>query len=50
MAWDAKRKLTLRERHFFVTEKYVEDVKQDGKNVTDLLEPKMRPTCLVKEL
>ena len=29
--------------------KYVEDVKQDEKHVPDLLEPIMRPTCLVKE-
>ena len=30
-------------------EKYVEDVKQKEKDVPDLLEPIMRPTCLVKE-
>ena len=30
-------------------EKYIEDVKQDEKHVPDLLEPIMRPTCLVKE-
>ena len=30
-------------------EKYVEDVKQDEKDVPDLLEAIMRPTRLVKE-
>ena len=44
-----ERKLTLSKRHFFVTEKYVEDVKQDGKSVPDLLESIMRPTDPVKE-
>ena len=44
-----KKKLYLRKRHFFVIEKYVEDVKQDEKHVPDLLESIMRPTCLVKE-
>ena len=42
-------KLTLRKRHFFVMEKYVEDVKQKEKDVPDLPEPIMRPTDLVKE-
>ena len=42
-------KLTLRKRHVFVMEKYVEDAKQDEKHVPDLLEAIMRPTCLVKE-
>ena len=46
---DTKRKLTLRKRHFFVLEKYVEDVKQDEKHVPDLLELIMRFTCLEKE-
>ena len=49
MSRDTKSKLTLRERHFFVIEKYVEDVKQDEKHVPDLLEPIMRPTDPVKE-
>ena len=44
-----KKKLYLRKRHFFVMEKYVEDVKQDEKHVPDLLESIMRPTCLVKD-
>ena len=42
-------KLTLRKRHFFVLEKYVEDVKQKEKDVPDLLEAIMRPTDPVKE-
>ena len=42
-------KLTLRKRHFFVIEKFVEDVKQEEKGVPDLLESIMRPTCLVQE-
>ena len=33
----------------FVVEKYIEDVKQEEKDVPDLLEAIMRPTCLVKE-
>ena len=44
-----KRKLSLGKRYFFVIEKYVEDVKQEEKDVPDLLESIMRPTCLVKE-
>ena len=46
---DTKRKLYLRETHFFVIEKYIEDAKQEEKDVPDLLEAIMRPTCLVKE-
>ena len=30
-------------------EKYIEDAKQDEKDVPDLVEAIMRPTCLVKE-
>ena len=41
--------LTLIKRHSFVIEKGVEGVKQDEKHIPDLLEPIMRPTCLVKE-
>ena len=47
MTPDTKRKLYLRKIHFFVMEKYIEDVKQDEKHVPDLLE--MRPTDPVKE-
>ena len=46
---ETKRKLYLRKSQFFVIEKYVEDVKQEEKDVPDLLESIMRPTCLVKE-
>ena len=49
MSRNTKSKLTLRKTHFFVIEKYVEDVKQDEKDVPDLLESIMRPTDLVKE-
>ena len=51
MGRDTKRKLYLRKRHFFVTsiEKYVDDAKQEEKDVPDLLESIMRSTCLVKE-
>ena len=35
---DTKRKLYLRKIHFFVIEKYVEDVKQEETDVSDLLE------------
>ena len=49
MAYTHKRKLYLRKRHVFVMEKYVEDARQEEKDVPDLLEAIMRPTCLVKE-
>ena len=39
----------LRRRHFFVIEKYIEDVRQEEKDVPDLLEAIMRPTDPVKE-
>ena len=42
-------KLTLRKRHVFVIEIYVEDTKHDEKNVPHLLESIMRPTDPVKE-
>ena len=42
-------RLTLRKRHFFVIEKYIEGAKQDRTHVPDLLEAMMRPTCLVRE-
>ena len=44
-----KKKLYLRKIHFFVIEKYIEDVKQEEKDVPDLLESIMRPTDPVKE-
>ena len=46
---DTKRKLALRKRHVFVIEKYVEDARQEEKDVPDLLESIMRPTDPVKE-
>ena len=44
-------KLYPRKRHFFVTcmEKYIEDARQEEKDVPDLLEAIMRPTDPVKE-
>ena len=44
-----KRKLYLRKRYFFVMEKYIEDARQEEKDVPDLLEAIMRPTDPVKE-
>ena len=49
MAADTKRKLYLRKNNCFVMEKYIEDARQEEKDVRDLLEAIMRPTCLVKE-
>ena len=49
MTTDTKRKLYLRKRQVFVIEKYIEDAKQEEKDVPDLLEAILRPTCLVKE-
>ena len=46
---DTKRKLYLRKNNFFVIEKYIEDAKQEEKDVPDLLEAIMRPTDPVKE-
>ena len=39
----------LKKGHFFLMEKYIEDVRQDGKHVPDLLEAIMRPTDPVKD-
>ena len=49
MTPNTKRKLIIRTMHVFVIEKYVEDVKQEEKDVPDLLESIMRSTSLVKE-
>ena len=46
---DTKWKLYLKKRHFFVVEKYIEDARQEEKDVPDLLEAMMRPTDPVKE-
>ena len=40
---------TLRKIHFFVMEKYIEDARQEEKDVPDLLEAIMRPNDPVKE-
>ena len=40
--------LTLAKTYVFVTEKYVEDIKQIETHVPDLLESTMRPTSFVK--
>ena len=44
-----KRKLYPRRGHFFVIEKYIEDIRQDEKHVPDLLEATIQPPGLVKE-
>ena len=49
MGRDTKRKLYLRQNNFFVMEKYIEDARQEEKDVPDLLEAIMRPTDAVKE-
>ena len=46
---DTKRKLYPRKIHVFCYGKIVEDARQEEKDVPDLLEAIMRPTCLVKE-
>ena len=38
-----------RKRHFFVIEKYVEEVKQNQKDIPDLVESIMKGSGLVKE-
>ena len=49
MTMTQKGSCTQEKIHFFVMEKYIEDAKQEEKDVPDLLEAIMRPTCLVKE-
>ena len=49
MGRDTKRKLYPRKNNFFVMEKYIEDARQEEKDVPDLLEAIMRPTDPVKE-
>ena len=49
MGRDTKRKLYPRKRHFFVMEKYIEDARQEEKDIPDLLEAIMRPTDPVNE-
>ena len=49
MGADTTRKLPLRKRHLFVIETYIEDLKQEEKDVPDLVESIMRSPGLVKE-
>ena len=49
MATHTKKQKTISNRHFFLMEKSIEDVRQDEKHVPDLLESIMRPTDPVKE-
>ena len=49
MAYTRKNKLTLRKRHCFVTEKYIENVQKEETDVPDLLESIMMPTDPVTE-
>ena len=44
-----KRKLSLRKRHFCVTGKHDEDVKQEEKHTPDLEESIMKASGLVKD-
>ena len=44
-----KKEVVPKKKTLFVMEKYSEDVRQQEKDVPDLLEAIMRPTCLVKE-
>ena len=46
---DTKRKLYPRKSNFVVMENYIEDVRQEAKDVPDVLEAIMRPTDPVKE-
>ena len=44
-----QRQLTLKERYFFVIDKYVKDVKQDQRIAPDLMESIIRPTDPVNQ-
>ena len=44
-----KKEVDPKNRHFFIMEKHIEDVKQDEKHVPDLLEAIMRATDPIKE-
>ena len=44
-----KKHKTISKRYVFVIEKYIEDARQDEKDVPDLLESIMRPKHFVKE-
>ena len=49
MGRDTHKEVVPKEKTLFVIEKYIEDARQEEKDVPDLLEAIMRPTCLVKE-
>ena len=49
MGRDTQKEVVHKKNTFFVMEKYIEDARQEEKDVPDLLEAIMRPTCLVKE-
>ena len=44
-----KKHKTISKRQFFLIEKYIEDARQEGKHVPDLLEAIIQPPGLVKE-
>ena len=44
-----KKQKIISNIHFFLMERYFEDVRQDEKHVLDLLESIMRPTVPVKD-
>ena len=47
--WTHKKEVDPKKKTVFVIEKHIEDVKQDQKNVPDLVESIMRPSDPVKE-
>ena len=44
-----QKQKTISKGHFFLIEKYIEDLRQDEKHVPDLMESIMRPPGPVKE-
>ena len=44
-----QKQKTISKRHFFLIEKYIEDLRQDEKHVPDLLEAIIQPTDPVKD-
>ena len=49
MAMTQKGSCTQEKDTFLLWKKYIEEARQEEKDVPDLLEAIMRPTCLVKE-
>ena len=49
MGQDTQKEVAPKKKTLFVIEKYIEDARQEEKDVPDLLEATMRPTCPVKE-